>query len=120
MIWGLLAALVVIALPLSCIGIGGYYAWTFVSAPLDQAVVSMEQDAVIVEKLGKPLTKGTGIGINNYSNQNGNGGADVDFNVNGPKGSAHVKGRMELTAGVWRPAGLKIDFSDGKSVTIGE
>jgi hypothetical protein len=108
------------ALPISCIGYVGYSAWSMFTKPVAQAVLALESDPQVIEKLGKPLKRGSAVGVNNYNNNNGNGGADIDFNVSGSQGSAHVSGRMVLTAGTWRPDGLQVKFSDGTQVSIGE
>jgi Cytochrome oxidase complex assembly protein 1 len=99
----------------------GFGAWGLLGVmtkPLDEAVVALENDSRVVEKLGTPLTRGSSFKLSNYNNNNGNGGAEMEFNVNGPMGSASVSGKMALTADVWRPDGLNVKFSDGTSISL--
>jgi hypothetical protein len=105
--------LVVLACPiLSC---GGFVFFMFnsVQAPLTVATEAINADQHIVAKLGSPITRGSAMSVNDYSNNNGNGGATIEFNVSGPSGGAQVSGRMALTAGKWRPDGLKVTCDDG-------
>lgn len=120
-IWFVPLLLVVLGIPGTCCltsaaGLWGLFG--LMNAPRDAAIAAMEADQEIVERLGTPLQPGNGIALNNYQNDNGNGGADLDFNVTGPKGSAHVTGHMKLVAGTWSPEGLTVKFDDGTEITL--
>lgn len=119
-LWLLLGAMVLVGLPIAaCAGIAwiGYGA---VKAPIDAAVVALNKDPRITAKLGTPITSGSSLGITNYTNNNGNGGASVKFNVSGPSGTASVEGEMRLIANVWSPEALLLVCSDGTAFEVPE
>ena len=108
-----------IVLPAACCAGVVYLGVGAVTAPLEAAASAMEQDPAIADKLGTPIEHEV-IGITNYENNNGNGSAGIDTNFKGPKGSAHVKGSLILTAGEWRVQSLTVEFSDGSTASLGE
>ncbi len=118
LLWLLLGAMVVVGLPiLACAGIAwvGYGA---VKAPVNAAVAALNADPQITAKLGTPITAGSSLDISNYNNDNGNGSAELSFNVSGPNGSASVEGSMALTAGTWRPEQLLVRCDDGTTFQL--
>jgi hypothetical protein len=114
--WILAILAVVIILPLGCCGGVLYWGVGMVKAPLEAATRSLEQAPEVTDVIGTPLTLDNAIDLTNYENVNGNGGADVDFNVTGPRGTAHVFGRVKLTAGNWTPENLTIELPDGNKI----
>ena len=54
-------------------------------APVEAAVEAMNDDPTVSAKLGAPIESESGFGVNEYNNDNGNGGASVDFDVFGPR-----------------------------------
>lgn len=119
-LWLLLGAMLLVGLPIAaCAGIAwiGYGA---VKAPIDAAVVALNGDPRITAKLGTPITSGSSLGLTNYTNNNGNGGASVRFNVSGPSGTANVEGNMRLIANVWSPEALSVVCSDGTAFHVPE
>ena len=121
-IWFVPLILVLLGLPsLCCIGGGLSFFGLFkmMEAPRDAAVEAISADPDLSTALGAPIQPaGSGMSVSNYQNNNGNGFADVDFNVEGSKGSAHVTGRMKLTAGEWSPENLTVQMSDGTEVKL--
>ncbi len=120
-IWFVPLLLVVVGIPATCCVTSAAGLWGLfglMNAPRDAAIAAMEADPEIADRLGTPIEPGEGIALNDYQNNNGNGGADLDFNVSGPKGSAHVTGHMKLVAGTWSPDGLTITFDDGTEITL--
>ncbi|MEM9589658.1 MAG: cytochrome c oxidase assembly factor Coa1 family protein [Planctomycetota bacterium] len=112
---------VLILVPLLCCGVlgaVGYIGAQALTAPIDEAVVALADDPRVTGRLGTPIKSGSGFGIKQYENNNGNGGASVDFNATGPEGSAHVTGRMQLIAGVWSPEDLTVRFDDGETIQL--
>ncbi len=120
LILGIVAALVLV--PIICCGVVGVLGFTTavgaIKAPVDAAVVALNEDPAVAAKLGTPIEEQTGFGVNDYNNNNGNGGATVNFNVTGPNGSAEVSGRMDLTAGVWSADDLTVQCSDGTKLKV--
>jgi len=119
-LWLLLGAMLLVGLPIAaCAGIAwiGYGA---VKAPINAAVVALNGDPRITAKLGTPITSGSSLGITNYTNNNGNGGATVRFNVSGPSGTANVEGNMRLIANAWSPEALSVVCTDGTAFQVPE
>ncbi len=109
-----------VLLSLVCCGGIAYFGWDFIigmaKAPIDNAVTALSADTEVANKLGTPITADQNqLGFTNYENNNGNGGASIDLNVSGPNGKAHVFGRMKLTAGIWSPEDITVEFPDGTS-----
>ncbi|MGB7343539.1 MAG: cytochrome c oxidase assembly factor Coa1 family protein [Pirellulaceae bacterium] len=97
----------------------GYKAGSsMVSAPINAAIAYVSSDEEIADKLGAPIESTSAIGIQNYQNNNGNGGATVGFDAKGPNGTARVDGKLTLTAGTWTVDQLTVKFPDGTSVTL--
>ena len=89
-------------------GVAAQYA-----APGDAAVDAVAADEQVKSVLGEPVEKTGSVSIRNLRIRNDNGSAEVDFNVAGPDGSAHVEGKMKLFAGKWSPEALTITCDDG-------
>ena len=114
MVWLIPLLVAMFVLPVICCG--GLLFWGFnkvVTEPLNAAVMAIEADDQIAAKLGKPIERTSSFGVDNYEDKDGNGNANVDFNIKGPDGSARVEGKMKLFAGVWLPEDLTITCSDG-------
>jgi len=118
LIWIIPLGLVLLAAPVMCCGGGIFFAFNMAKAPINAAVAALNNDAEITEKLGSPIEAGSSFQLDNYTNNNGNGGAELGFNASGPKGSAKVAGKMKLIAGAWSPDGLNVMFQDGTSKTL--
>ena len=112
LVWLVPLLLVLIIFPLVCCGGLLYWGVGKITEPLDAAVAAIEAEEEIVAKLGSPVERLSKFGVEDYENDNGNGGAEVDFNIKGPVGSARVQGKMKLQAGVWSPEDLTITCSD--------
>lgn len=121
---GLIIGLVVlfVLMPMVCCGglaiVGFSFAFIGIRAPIDAAVESLNGDPAVAAKLGTPITASTSFGVNDYQNNNGNGGASVQFTAEGRNESAQVSGRMSLNAGAWRPESLTVQCGDGTTLTI--
>ena len=102
----------------ACCGGAAYFGFGMVTAPRDAAIEAMEHDAALSEKLGTPLKAGSSFSLSNYQNNNNNGSAVIEFNVEGPNGTASVEADMKLTAGTWSVKLLTAQCSDGSTVTI--
>lgn len=109
----IILGLVLLGLPLASCGGCIYFGISLATAPVNAAVESLQNDAEVAEKLGTPITKDFGFSINNLTNNNGNGSAEIEFNARGPNGAANVSGKMKLIAGTWSPDGLVVTFGDG-------
>jgi len=119
-IWLVPLILVVMASPIVCCGGLAFFGFNVMQAPLTAATDAINADQRITGKLGSPITRGSSMTVNNYTNNNGNGGATIEFNVSGPNGGAQVSGRMALTAGKWRPDGLTVTCDDGTEFELPE
>ncbi len=108
---------VVIVAPIACCAGGGLFAFNAIKKPVVEATDALNDDSRVTDKLGSPI-KYESIGINNYQNNNGNGGADVNFPVRGPNGTAQVKGRMNLNGGTWSVGNLTVTFPDGSTIKL--
>lgn len=86
-------------------------------APIDEAIRVVSADAELADKLGTPITSTSTMGVTNYQNNNNNGSAEVQFNAQGPKGSANVSGQMTLTAGSWSADQLTVTI-DGEETVL--
>jgi hypothetical protein len=124
-IWILLAVMFFFVLAATCcggfalLGLRGVEAGLDVlKAPVDAAVVALNEDPEVTAKLGMPIESETGFGVNQFESNNGNGGAQVNFRVSGPNGSAQVNGRMRLTAGTWSAEDLTITCDDGTALKL--
>ncbi|MFK7818849.1 MAG: cytochrome c oxidase assembly factor Coa1 family protein [Planctomycetaceae bacterium] len=103
----------------ACCGGCVYFGVQQAKAPLDATVAAMTENAELAEKLGTPIEASfNGIELRNFTNNNGNGGADLTFNATGPNGSAKVDTKLTLTAGKWTIDTLTATCSDGSTVTI--
>jgi len=119
-IWLVPLILLVMGSPFLCCGGLALFGFNAMQAPLDAATDSLNADARVVEKLGSPITRGSSMKMTNYNNNNGNGGATIEFNASGPNGGAQVSGKMALTAGKWRPDGLTVTCDDGTEFQLPE
>lgn len=102
---------------------GGVTYWGFQKGmePFVAATTAMEGNAELSEKLGTPIEHDLdGIQLTNMQNNNGNGGAEIGFNAKGPKGTAKVQAKLNLTAGTWTVENLTATCSDGSTVNIPE
>lgn len=116
--WIIPLAIVLISSPILCCGGAIYFGWNQLNAPIDAGVAAMNANPEIVEKLGSPIEADMGFEVSNFKNSNGNGSANLSYNVSGPDGSASVSGDMKLVSGTWSPDGLKVTFEDGSSTTL--
>ncbi len=81
------------------------------------ALVQVQQDPVVKEKLGEPITD-TGMPMGNFKVENNSGSADFTFDVEGPKGKGTVAVDAAMSAGTWRLTSLSITFADGEEHEI--
>ena len=95
-----------------------YFAFNVIKAPIEAVVKELNEDREIAAKLGSPIESGTSFGITDMENTNGNGHADVDFNVSGSISGANVKGRVNLTANKWRSEEITVTCDDGTTFTL--
>ena len=120
--WFVPLILVLVGTPALCCvgsGFGVFGLFKMMEAPRDAAVEAISADPELSAALGGPIVpEEGGMAVSNYQNNNGNGYADINFNVKGSKGTAHVSGRMNLTAGTWSPENLTVKMSDGTEVTL--
>jgi hypothetical protein len=118
--WLLLGAMVLVGLPIAaCAGIA-WVGYSTLRAPIDAAAVALNADPRITGKLGTPITAGAGVQLEDYQNDNGNGGATITVEVSGPNGTATVEGDMRLIANVWSPEALLVVCSDGTAFEVPE
>lgn len=117
-LWFIPLLLVLVAAPFVCCGGLAMFGWGMMKAPKEAAVVALNADPRVVEKLGAPITADSSVSVSNYQNNNNNGSASLTFNASGPKGSANVAGEMTLTAGTWRPKQLIVKCDDGTELTV--
>lgn len=122
--WALVFAAIcgIFLIGLVCCGGVAFFAWQFggemLGEPVNAAIAYVSADEEIANKLGTPIESTSALGIENYENNNGNGGAKVGFNAKGPNGTARVDGELTLTAGTWSVKNLKVKFSDGSVITL--
>lgn len=120
--WILGGLLAFFLLGLVCCGGFAYFGYQagsgLLSAPVNAAVAYVSADEEIADKLGVPIESTSALGIQNYKNNNGNGGASVGFNVKGTEGTARVDGQLTLTAGTWSVEKLTVKFPDGTVVIL--
>lgn len=120
-IW-VLIVVVVGAVASFCLCCGGG-AWFFGSQlmkaePFVVALGTAVQSDEVKEQLGEPIEL-AGMPSNININETGDAGsASIDFNIKGPKGSAHVHTEATRAAGKWTTTVLKVTFSDGSSVDL--
>ena len=115
----LFLVLAIIVTPILCCSGGAFFAFNAVKKPVVEATDALNNDSRVTDKLGSPI-KYESIGINNFQNNNGNGGADVDFPVRGPNGTARVTGRMNLNNGNWSVGNLTVELPDGTKIELPE
>jgi len=118
LIWIIPLVLVLLVAPVVCCGGAIFFGVGMFKAPIEAGVAALNEDPEITEKLGSPIEAGSSIQLSNYENNNGNGGAELGYNVSGPKGSATVSGKMKLNSGTWTPDGLTVTFEDGTTKTL--
>ena len=118
LIWIIPLGLILLAGPVICCGGMIFFGVSMAKAPINAGVTALNNDSEITDKLGSPITAGSSFNLNNYQNDNGNGGADLSYDVSGPKGSAKVSGKMKLNSGTWTPDGLTVTFDDGTTKTL--
>jgi hypothetical protein len=99
-------------------GLLGYMGFKALAEPIDRAMELAAASPELAQKIGSPMIRDSGHRINNYNVTNNNGSAEVDFNLKGPTGSAHITGKMVLTAGVWSSENLIAQLSDGTKIPI--
>lgn len=95
-----------------------YFGWGMIKAPMLAVVEELNADPTATEKLGQPIEMGSSMTFTDFQNNNGNGHADVEFNVYGPSGGAQVKGRVNLTANKWRSEDILVTFDDGEELRL--
>lgn len=104
-----------------CGGIGGvaYFAASTMikgSPAFAEAFAKASQNAEVKEALGTPLTPGFGMS-GEMKETNGNGKANFNVPLSGPKGSGslHVVGRS--SAGVWKFERIEVE-TGGKTIDV--
>ncbi|MEM7454825.1 MAG: cytochrome c oxidase assembly factor Coa1 family protein [Planctomycetota bacterium] len=91
-----------------------------VKAPIDGVVEYCNNDERITDVIGSPISSGSNFNVSNYNNENGNGSADLGFEITGPKGSAQVEGVVRGVNGNWTPEDMTVTFDDGSTLKIPE
>jgi len=85
------------------------------SEPYKLALERVKADTVVVERLGEPIE-----GIRwplpsgNVYIEDGRGEANIEFNIEGPKGQAHVSTQARCVAGAWALVDVAVTFEDGE------
>lgn len=118
LIWIIPLGLVLLIAPVICCGGMIFFGVNMAKAPINAGVSALNNDPEITDKLGSPIEAGSSFQLTNYQNNNGNGSAELGYDVSGPKGSANVSGKMQLNSGTWSPDGLTVTFEDGTSKTL--
>ena len=86
------------------------------SAPYQMALKQVQNDPQVIEKLGQPIKDGW-IPSGEVNISNGSGDARLDFNVTGPKGTAHVHTEARRSNGVWTTTVLDVTI-DSQRISL--
>jgi len=82
-----------------------------------QAVAKAQASAQVQEALGQPITQGWWV-TGSISTSNSTGEANINFSINGPKGTAQVHAEATKVNGVWNFSVLTVTLPDGKVVDL--
>ncbi len=108
---GLLVCVVV--LPLVCCGGLGYFAFDYMTAPMQATAEELEQNEEVVERLGTPIEVSyQEMQIRNFKSNDGNGSAEIEATFTGPEGSARVKAKLDQQDEEWSVNGWEATFPD--------
>ena len=122
-LWFFPLIIAVIGVPVLCCG-GSFWGVASLAGavmkPRDVAIEYLQDDPRVTEQLGSPLEPGENFFPKQYSVENNTGNATIQFDVDGPDGSAKVDGRMILNSGTWTPEFLTVTFSDGSEIVVPE
>lgn len=123
--WMLPAAFLVLVLPCGCCG--GIFVWFFhslkSSEPYQMAMERVRTDPRVIEQIGKPVEESSWMPTGNFSyhivNGVASGEATFDFNVAGPRGTAHVHAQASCRDGKWRFLQLQVTpASTGRVISL--
>jgi len=119
------AALLVLVLPCGCCG--GIFWWLIStlksSEPYQMALERVRTNPQVIGQLGKPIEESSWMPTGNFSyhiiNGMASGEATFNFNVAGPKGTAHVHAQALCRGGQWRFLQLQVTpASTGKLISL--
>ncbi|MBL9142850.1 MAG: cytochrome c oxidase assembly factor 1 family protein [Verrucomicrobiaceae bacterium] len=82
-----------------------------------QAVAKAQASARVQEALGQPITQGWWV-TGSINTSNSTGEANINFSINGPKGTAQVHAEATKVNGVWNFSVLTVTLPDGKVVDL--
>ena len=123
--WLLSAAFVVMVLPCGCCG--GIFWWLIGSVkssePYQMALHRVQTASQVTDQLGEPIEESSWMPTGNFSYHTNNGvasgEASFDFNVAGPKGTAHVHAQARCRDGKWQFQQLQATpASTGKMISL--
>ena len=116
MTWGLILGgilVCVVILPLVCCGGFGYFAFDYMTAPMQATAEELEQSQEVVERLGTPIEVSyQEMQLRNFNSTNGNGSAEIEATFTGPEGSARVKAKLDQRDEEWSVNAWEATFPD--------
>lgn len=120
-LWLILAIpLVLIVL---CAGLcGGIFAMVFgvmkSSEPYQTALKQVQEDPLVIEKLGEPIEDVTWFPSGSVNTENDRGDANLHFQVAGPKGNAGVHVQARRVDGQWGLTTLEVTPEGGERILL--
>jgi len=87
--------------------------------PYQMALEQVQQAPEVIERLGEPIEDATRMPQIQQSQQDGQGSATIDFDVEGPNGKAHVRTQARMIDGAWGLTLVEVTFADGQRISLG-
>lgn len=84
------------------------------SPPYQMALLHVQADRQMIERLGEPIKDTTWLPVVN----NDAGKATVNFDVAGPKDKAHVRAEARMVGGQWGLTSVEVDIGIGKPFSL--
>ncbi|MEM7313840.1 MAG: cytochrome c oxidase assembly factor Coa1 family protein [Planctomycetota bacterium] len=117
--WWLLLLLIVLPIA-SCIGLVAFTANQVVRKPAQALLDFVDSDERVKDALGSPIQYTMPISMKDMNYSNGEGQTDLTFTIEGPNGTARVKGRVNAVGGVWTGEYATVTFEDKTKITVPE
>ena len=112
MTWALILGGLLVCVVVCCGGLG-YFAFDYMTAPMQATAEELEQNQEVVERLGTPIEVSyQEMQLRNFKSNDGNGSVEIEATFTGPEGSARVKAKLDQQDEEWSVNGWEATFPD--------